>query len=296
MTTSVAIDAGFISTVAGTGVAGYNGDGDSAEDARLYYPTGVAVNSAGTIFIADSYNRRVRSIEKDGVIRTVAGNGTAGSGGTGQATSAPMYPTEVVADDSGNLYVIDLDSQRVRLIKSDGVIVTVAGNGTAGYSGDGGQATGAQLYMQEASGVAVDDDGNLYIGDRYNHRVRMVKKDGTIKTLAGTGTAGFSGDGGRAATAQVSHPCGVAVDGDGNVYFADHANHRIRMVTRSGNIKTVAGTGSGGYSGDGQATSVQLNYPTGIAVDAKGRPTAMPKSASSAPPPNWSVRSTDRPR
>jgi sugar lactone lactonase YvrE len=155
------------------------------------------------------------------------------------------------------------------MVNPAGVISTVAGNGTAGFSGDGGPATGAML--DEPFGIAVDGSGNLYIADYNNNRIRKVTPDGLISTVAGTGTEGYNGDGGAATSAELFHPYSVAVDGSGNLYIADSANNRIRKVTPAGAISTVAGNGTAGYSGDGgDATSAQLWVPLGVAVDSNG--------------------------
>ena len=175
----------------------------------------------------------------------------------------------MAVDASGNLYIADTGNNRIRKVSATGIITTVAGNGSAGYSGDGGPATSAQLDGPE--GVAVDGSGNLYIADTCNNRIRKVSATGIITTVAGNGSAGYSGDGGPATSAQLSLPAGVAVDGSGNLYIADSGNNRIRKVSATGIITTVAGNGSPGYSGDGgPATSAQLNQPAGVAVDASG--------------------------
>jgi uncharacterized protein (TIGR03437 family) len=221
---------GVITTVAGSGTGGFSGDGGPATSARMYFPTGVAVDRDGNLYIADSGAQRVRKVSK-GVITTVAGNGATGSGGdNGPATTAQFNnPMGLAVDAAGNLYIADWWNHRVRKV-SGGVITTVAGNGTLGFSGDGGPATSAQLNYPY--GVAVDAAGNLYIADRENNRVRRVS-GGVITTVAGNGTGGFSGDGGPAASAELSYPEGVAVDSAGNVYIADTNNSRLRVLTPS---------------------------------------------------------------
>ena len=202
-----------------------------------------------------------------GIINTVAGTGSSGYGGDGSAATAAQFSfvNGIAMDRSGNLYISDGDNYRVRKVSASGVITTVAGDGSAGFGGDGGAATAAQL---SAGGIAVDGSGNLYLIDQ--GRIRMVSASGTITTIAGTGSSGFSGDGGAATAAQLYAPSGVAVDGSGNIYIADYLNQRIRMI-RSGVITTIAGTGTAGYSGDGgAATAAQLNYPECIAVDSWG--------------------------
>ena len=262
---------GVITTAAGTGVEGFFGDGGQATSAQLKTPYGVAVDVAGNLYIADSGNQRVRRVSPAGVITTVAGTGVGGfSGDGGQATSAQLNaPTAVAVDAAGNVYVADAFNHRVRRVSPDGVITTVAGSGQKGFSGDGGQATSARLNTP--FGVAVDRAGNLFIADAENHRVRRVSPDGVITTVAGTGVAGFSGDGGQATSAQLNRPFGVAVDSAGNLYITDPLNHRVRRVSPAGVITTVAGSGQEGFSGDGgQATSARLAVPAAVAVDAAG--------------------------
>jgi hypothetical protein len=263
--------AGVISTVAGNGTQGYSGDGGPATSAQINAAYGVAVDSEGNLFISDYDSGRVRKVTPAGVISTVAGNGTRGSGGDGgQATLAQLnQPCGVAVDSEGNLYIADTSNNRIRKVTSGGVISTVAGNGTQGYNGDGGQATLAQLFYPY--GVAVDSAGNLYIADMGNSCIRKVTPAGVISTVAGNRTRGSGGDGGQATLAQLSMPTCVAVDSEGNLYIAATANDRIRKVTSSGVISTVAGNGTPGYSGDGgPATLAQLYYLHGVAVDFAG--------------------------
>jgi len=262
---------GDIDTVAGYGTAGYSGDNGLATAADLYLPQSVAIDSAGNIYIVDAHNNRIRKVTAStGIITTVAGNGTEGySGDGGPATSAEISPSGGVAVDVvGNIYFAD--TQRIRKVAvSTGYISTVAGSGIQGYSGDGGSATSAE--MNWPWGVAVDAAGNTYFGDMFNNCIRKVTAStGIISTVAGTGNAGFSGDGGLATSAKLYYPYGVAVDAAGNIYIADEANDRIRKVTAStGDISTVAGTGKTGYSGDGYlATSAELYWPHSVAVDS----------------------------
>src|SRR5208282_1432049 len=220
---------GIITTVAGNGTAGYSGDGGAATNAKLYWPSGVAVDATGNLFIADYVNNRVREVGANGIITTVAGGGSNGLGDGGAATNAELYyPAGVAVDATGSLFIADEGSQRIRKVGSNGIITTVAGNGTQGYSGDGGAATNAELYLP--TGVAVDASGNLFIVDSGNNVIRKVGTNGIIATVAGNGTGGYSGDGGAATTAELSFPKGVAVDATGNLFIADYYNNRIRKV------------------------------------------------------------------
>jgi len=262
---------GIITTVAGNGTSGYSGDGGSATQASLYDPMGVAVDSTGNIYIADSYNHRIRKVDPSGIITTVAGNGSYGySGDGGPATSAMLdYPGGVAVDPAGNLYIADTGNHCLRKVDPSGRITTVAGNGSYGYSGDGGPATSAMLDYP--GGVAVDTSGNIYIADEYNERIRKVDPSGMITTVAGNGSPGYSGDGGPAVDADINNPYGVAVDSTGNLYIADYGNNRVRKVDSSGRITTVAGNGTWAPLGDGGlATDAGLRYPSGIAVDSSG--------------------------
>ena len=260
---------GTITTIAGTGVAGFSGDGGPATAAQLNLPSGVAVDARGTVYIADLANNRVRAVNPAGTIVTIAGTGVRGiTGNGGPATSAQLNsPGGVAVDGKGNVYFAE--GARVRKVGSDGTITTVAGTGVRGFSGDGGLATAARLNGPE--GVAVDALGSVYVADYSNSRVRKVSPAGTITTIAGNGRTGVAGDGGPANEARVSAPVGVAVDQRGNVYISDEIGQRVRMVGRNGTITTIAGTAGAGSSGDGgPATSARLNVPYGVAVDGNG--------------------------
>jgi trimeric autotransporter adhesin len=258
-----------IINIAGNGNYGYSGDTGAAISAELRSAHGIAIDSSGNMYIADTLNHCIRKVTVGGVISTIAGTGTLGySGDTGAAISARLrYPYGVAVDSSGNVYIADTGNHRIRKV-TGGVISTIVGTGTLGYSGDTGAAISAQLYSPY--GIAVDSSGNMYIADSGNHRIRKVT-GGVISTIAGTGTAGYSGDTGAAISARLNLPYGVAVDSSGNVYIADSENHCIRKVTVGGVISTIAGTGSLGYSGDtGLATSARLNIPYSTAVDSSG--------------------------
>jgi sugar lactone lactonase YvrE len=261
----------FITTVAGNGSVGYSGDDVAATNASLYYPNGVAVDAAGNLFIADYDNSRIRKVDTNGIITTVAGNGNAGySGDDVAATDASLaYPNGVAVDAAGNLFIADSSNSRIRKVDTHGIITTVAGNGNAGYSGDNGAATNASINYPFS--VTVDGAGNLFIADYYNYRIRKVDTNGIITTVAGNGNTGYSGDNVAATNTSLYYPSGVAVDAAGNLFIADNSNSRIRKVDTHGIITTVAGNGNFGYSGDNvAATNASLYYPNGVAVDGAG--------------------------
>jgi hypothetical protein len=262
---------GTISTIAGSDPFGdFSGDGGPATVAALNNPAGVAVMPDGGYLIADAGNDRVRRVFPDGTIRTVAGTGMYGfSGDGGPATAANLQaPLGVAALPDGGFLIADAAAARVRRVSPSGIITTVAGTGTRGISGDGGPATAAEIY--DPQGVATMPDGGFLIADG-DYVVRRVSPTGTISTVAGTGTPGFSGDGGPATAAQLTNPNAVAVTADGGFLIADSGNRRIRRVSPSGIISTVAGTGVQGSSGDGgAATAAQLNAPEGLATTPDG--------------------------
>jgi DNA-binding beta-propeller fold protein YncE len=292
-----------ISLVAGRGVAGYLGDGGPATLAQLNGPTGVAVDAAGGILVVDASNR-VRRIAY-GTITTIAGSGVAGqvSQGVplpedgGPAIDAQMNdPIGIAIDHEGKILIADALYHRIRQVTADGTITTIANNGIPSFLGDGGPATAANL--QYPTGVALDHDGNMFIADAGNHRIRRIDPDGTITTVAGTGGAGFAGDGGPATEAQLHKPTGVAVSRKGELFIADEYNHRIRRVGPHGRISTVAGATEfppnydgfvpGGDGGDGgPATEALLNFPTEVLLDGE-------QSLLIADSSNYRVRSVDR--
>ncbi len=260
-----------ISTYAGNATTSYGGDGGQATAAGLNTPTSLALDDAGNLYIADISNQRIRKITTGGIITTIAGTGGIGSIGDGGPATAGRFdnPQGVTVDSAGNVYVADLNNNKVRKISISGTITTVAGTGSATFSGDGGPASSATL--NHPSGVKIDFLGNLYIADRYNHRVRKVSPSGIISTVAGIGTGGFSGDGGPATAAKIQNPVDVDVDTWGNLFIADLGNYAVRKVTGTGIITTVAGNATMGFSGDGgPATAAQLNTPHGIGLDTSG--------------------------
>jgi sugar lactone lactonase YvrE len=259
---------GKISLFAGAGAKGSSGDGGPATSAKLNHPTGLAVDGAGNLYIADTNNHRIRKVTGT-TITTVAGSGVAGFGGDGGgATSAQLnYPTAVAVDNAGNLYIADSGNHRIR--KVTGVrISTVAGSGATGFDDDGVSAIAASL--DNPTGLAVSGDGNtLYIADQGNHRIRKVAGE-TITTVAGNGSAGFSGDAGDAASASLNAPTSVALDALGNLIIVDSGNDRIRKVNASDNkINTIVGTIAAGNIGDGGAgASAMLDTPVAIALNS----------------------------
>ena len=263
---------GNINVFAGIGTAGFAGDGNTALNAYFNHPLGVAVDTAGNVFIADSNNNAIRKVDTTGKVSSIAGNtGSAGYGGDGgPAISGYLnLPNAVVLDSAGNLYIADTGNNRIRKISASGTLTSVAGNNFPAYAGDGGPAVVAELNHPE--GVAVDTAGNVYIADTFNNVIRKVS-GGIITTFAGTAVAGFSGDGAAAKLAKLNHPEGVAVDASGNVYIADSFNNRIRRVGTNGVITTIAGTGVAGFGGDGLlATDALMRFPSGVAVDPSGK-------------------------
>ncbi len=303
---------GLISTTAGTGIAGYNGDGSSGTSTEVNGALGVVVNAAGNIFIADSGNARIREVNAStGLTSTVAGTGVAGHNGDNVAATSGEISNQpdIAVDAAGDLFIADVNNNVIREVNAQtGIITTVAGNGTAGFSGDGGLATSAEL--NEPTSVAVDAEGDIFIADFQNNRIREVNAqtglistianisqpdrlaiDGgnvlvstpeliqevnvttlQVTTIAGNGFAGYNGDGIPATSASLDDPMGMAVDAAGNIFFADYGNIRVREINAStGLISTVAGNGVSGYNGDGiAATSAELTQPRSVAVDAAG--------------------------
>jgi YD repeat-containing protein len=229
-----------ITTLAGSGVPGFSGDNGPATDATLRYPGAATYDTAGNLYISDTFNDRIRKVTPAGVISTFVGTGLAS-------------PLELSFGPHGGLYVADVDNHRIQQIAPDGTATTVAGNGARAFAGDGGPATAASL--KEPTSVAAAADGRLFVADYADNRIRVVTPDGVISTLAGDGTAGYAGDGGPASAARLSKPSSIAVDGEGFLYVADSGNGRIRRIAPDGTIATVA-------SG--------LNLPVGIALGRDG--------------------------
>lgn len=235
------------------------------------YLAGIATGYDGKVFFTDRGQNRIFELSSTGIANRIAGFGTTSfSGDGGQATHAGLArPTDITADEAGNIYFTDQENHRVRKIAIDGIITTVAGNGTDGFSGDGGDATAASLNFP--GGIAVDHTGNLFIADCNNNRVRKVTTDGKIVTIAGTGTGGYSGDGGAAAAAEFYYPGDVMVTPNGSLIVTDVNNHVVRRIKPDGAVETIAGTGTRGFSGDSiPATSAQLWFPWAVTHDNHG--------------------------
>jgi trimeric autotransporter adhesin len=315
---------GIVTSIAGTGATGFSGDGGPAKNAQLYGPYGLAVDSAGNIFIADTYNQRIRKITPDGVIHTIAGGGTttgegipatsaklnnptrialdaagnlyitdtlanrilrvdtrgilttvAGGGSSLsdgiRATTAAILPVGITVDGAGNLYIVDWYVGGIRKVDTQGIISTIAGNGKQGFSGDGGPALQASFHFGIYSGLTFDPAGNLYVADDANARIRRIS-GGQINTVAGNGLFHFSGNNGAATTATLDFPTGLTGDKTGNLYFTEPFVNRVRRIAPDGTISVFAGTGTLGYSGDGgPATAANLAIPEHLAIAPDGR-------------------------
>jgi sugar lactone lactonase YvrE len=262
---------GIITTIAGGNGSGYSGDGGPAVDARFTYPTSLAWDGAGNLFVGDRDNYAVRKISASGIITTVAGgNGQGSSGDGGPATRAQlMWARGITFDAAGNLYIADRWSS-IRKVDTAGIISTFAGRPEQGYTGDGGPATSA--HLNRPRWVAFDRAGNLLIADYGNQAIRRVDRNGIIRTIAGGNGIGYSGDGGLAVNAQLYHPSSIAIDPAGAIVFTEHENHCVRRISPRGIITTIAGGNGPGYTPNGTypPTEMQLNRPSGVTFAPDG--------------------------
>jgi sugar lactone lactonase YvrE len=255
---------------------GFAGDGGPAADAVMSCPIGLDFDREGDLLVVAHGNNRIRRITPDGTITTIVGSGPSAvntgdyTGDGGKATKAQLQePVGIGIDAEGNLYIADRDNDVVRKVDRHGIITTVAGTGEGGFSGDAGPATKAML--DDPQDIAIDREGNLFISDSNNERIRRVDRNGIITTVAGTGFAGDSGDGGPAVEAAVNEPDGMVFDAEGNLYIAEYEGHRVRKIAPDGTISTFAGTGEEGDTGDGgPAEEATLTYPADLTFDARG--------------------------
>ncbi len=261
-----------ITTYVGNGTNGFNGDLINATSAELSGCIYVTADRFGNIYVSDMGNNRIRKINSSGVISTIAGCGVSGYSGDGfQATDAKLNtPHGITVDKYGTLYIADAGNNCIREVSTSGIISTIAGDGYAGFTNDGGFAYGAELNFP--CGITTDTLGNIFIADTYNNCIRRINQLGVIYTIAGYGSTvgGYAGDYGYADTALFNFPNDLALDGNLNLYIADMFNHRIRKIDSFGlgRINTIAGSGEIGFYGDGMyATNAELNNPSGIAVD-----------------------------
>jgi hypothetical protein len=262
---------GVITTVAGSGIAGFAGDGGPATNAQLNHPTGVIVDAEGGILIADQHNYRVRRVDPNGTITTVAGTGFAGGyRNGGPATQADLnLPTTLALDAEGGILIAEMGERLIRRVDPDGTISTIAGDGGTGYDGDDKPAT--QASLTKPTGLAVTATGDVLIADQGDQRVRRVDPSGVIHTIAGNGIDVSTGDGGPAVKASLSEPTSLLVDRSRRVLVTEGGtNPRVRSIERGGKINTIAGGGTSHPSDGLLATSAVLSGPTGMVVDRSG--------------------------
>lgn len=266
------VHAQIISTIAGVNIAGYTGNGGPATIARINHPNQITLDPLGNVYIAESENNVIRKIGTDGIITLVAGNSYQGYSGDGGPATAAMLntPLAVRFDDTGNMYIPCAADNRIRKVNTSGIISTIAGNGSAGYAGDGGLASAAAFDGPFC--LAFDSHGDMFVADNYNNCIRKIEMTtGTITTVAGTGVAGYSGDGGPATAATFDGPIDLAFDKAGNMYVADILNSAIRKIDDTGGISTICGNGFTGYTGDGgPAGAATLAFPYALCLDTAG--------------------------
>lgn len=271
---------GNVTTIAGTGVDGYSGDGGPATEAELNFPYRLCIDNSGNIYFSDHQNNVIRKISSAGIISTVVGNGTKGfSGDGGLAIEAQLNnPLGICVDSEGNLFIADGFNHRIRKVNTTGIITTIAGSGSTGsykggYSGDAGPATEAELNLP--TGIAIDSQGNLYVSEENNSIIRKINAGGIISTVAGNVASGrgYSGDGGSAISARLNSPLSVGIDNSGNIYFTDESNFVIRKISAQGIISTIGGNGTQGSTtiNEVAATQISLGNPNGIFVTSDGQ-------------------------
>jgi sugar lactone lactonase YvrE len=273
--------AGKLSVVAGTGIEGYSGDGGPATLAQLDAPSGLLIDTTGALVVADHHNGCMRRIDANGVINAIVGYcGRQGYNGDGKFPALKTKfddPIGIVEDSTGTMFVADEQNARVRRVTPDGVVSTILGGGKTPLPDAPNGTLGTSIEMSHPSYLAFDPSGNLYVSDFLWNQVVRIDPQGRITHIAGTGAAGFGGDGGPATSALLDFPTGLALDARGRLYIDDSFNNRIRMVDAQGRISTVVGGGpfgfgTGSYSGDGgKATAATLNQPSGIALSSDGR-------------------------
>jgi sugar lactone lactonase YvrE len=260
-----------IETIAGIGGPGFSGDGGPATQARFGTLSALAVDAAGNVYLSDITYHRVRRIDQDGIITTIAGTGAAGFNGDDRpATTAQLAtPAGLAVDAVGRLYIADLGNHRIRRVDTNGTITTIAGTGTRDFSGDGGPATAASFSYP--SDVVFDGLGNIFITDVGNYRVRKIDPDSIVSTVAGNGQRAFSGDGGPAQDASFRETARLAVTATNDLLVVDRFSHRLRHIDQNNIINTLAGNGTYGYNGDHiPANQASLRFPQDVAIDQSG--------------------------